>query len=200
MRLPRLARRALAAGFISLLLLVAGFFVFAATLPRADEAPLAGLDPARASERGIVVLTGGGGHRIEEGLALHARGLGDRVLISGVNPRTTKSDLAPMGDPERLACCVDLGPYARTTRGNAIESRDWLRQNGYTTALLVTSDFHLPRATIELRRSAPEISVIGVPVASVSAPEQGWMSKISAWRLLVGEYLKYLVVRMRSII
>ena len=58
----------------------------------------------------------------------------------------------------------------------------------------------LPRATIELRQSAPEISVIGVPVASVSAPEQGWMSKVSAWRLLAGEYLKYLFVRVRSII
>ena len=178
--------------------LVAGFFIFCATLPRASDASQ--LTAEGAKDRAIIVLTGGGGQRIEKGLALQRQGLADRVLISGVNPRTSKSDLASMGDKETLDCCVDLGPWARTTHGNAAESRAWLDRHGYKTVLLVTSDFHLPRATAELRHSAPEVAIIGVPVASNLAPETGWMASPSAWDLLAGEYIKYLFVRVRSVV
>lgn len=197
MRLSPILKLAAALAGGAVLALLAGFFVFCATLPRASQA--SALPPSGADERGIIVLTGGGGQRIERGLALQKDGVAARVLISGVNPQTTKADLSPMGDAEVLACCVDLGPYARTTRGNAVESRAWLEQNGYTTAILVTSDFHLPRATLELRRSAPDLTIIGVPVESTLAPETGWMAKPSSWTLLAGEYLKYLYVRAQAL-
>lgn len=182
------------------LAVVGGFFTFCATLPRAGVLPDARLAEVPVEARGMVILTGGGGQRIREGLALHAAGLADRALISGVHPRTTKRDLARMGDASVLDCCVDLGPWARSTRGNAAESRAWLEGNGYKVALLVTSDFHLPRATAEMRNAAPDIEVIGIPVASSLAPERGWMSQPSSWRLLASEYAKYLVVLVRSLI
>ncbi|MCQ8185855.1 YdcF family protein [Parvularcula maris] len=189
---------------LSLVLLVvmgvtAGFFAFCATLPRADDAA-AGLDRSRAEGRGIIVLTGDNGPRIERGLELQARGLAERALISGVHPQTRKEDLYTMGDQAVLSCCVDLGPWARSTRGNAIESRDWLVRNGFDTAILVTSDFHLPRARAELRRSAPDIAIIGVPVASDLAPQKEWMGSLRAWRVLGLEYLKFLVVSVRSLV
>jgi uncharacterized SAM-binding protein YcdF (DUF218 family) len=184
---------------LGVLVLMAGFFVFCATLPRAGSVDLGRTAAFEPEERGIVVLTGDGGARIERGLDLKEQGLGARVFISGVHPRTTKTDLETMGSPATLQCCVDLGPWARTTKGNAVESRDWLRNQGYKAAILVTSDFHLPRAMAELQHAAPELALVGVPVPTTLAPEKGWMARLSSWRLLVGEYAKYLVVRIRSI-
>lgn len=198
MRLSPLIKWAVSLGTLSGAALMFGFFVFCATLPRADQA--LELTQAGADNRAIIVLTGGGGPRIEHGLALQNQGLADRVLITGVNPSTTKADLESIGDAETLDCCVDLGPWARSTRGNAAESRAWLDSHGYETALLVTSDFHLPRAMLELRHAAPDVELIGVPVASDFAPEKGWMSKPSSWALLAGEYVKYLYVRTITLI
>ncbi|MEM1380438.1 MAG: YdcF family protein [Pseudomonadota bacterium] len=198
-RFANFLRIGLGAVAVATLALVSGFFAFCATLPRAGDVPLDAVQAHRLQDRGMIILTGGGGQRITEGLALQADGLADRALISGVHPQTDKRDLAGMGDAETLDCCVDLGPWARSTRGNAVESRAWLERHGYDVALLVTSDFHLPRATAEMRHVAPEITVIGIPVASDFAPEQGWMGQVSSWRLLASEYAKYLVVRVRSL-
>ncbi|MEM0930322.1 MAG: YdcF family protein [Pseudomonadota bacterium] len=199
--LPALLRWALISGAAAGALLVGGFFVFCATIPRAHDGTHAQVAEAVADypvrERAIVVLTGERGGRIQEGLSLGATGIADRILISGVHPDTTKADLGAMGSWAMLDCCVDLGPMARSTRDNAIEARDWLEDRDYKAALLVTSDFHLPRARAELRRVVPDIEIIGVPVASELAPERGWMSRIVSWRVLGKEYLKFLVVRLR---
>ena len=192
-------RMALGGTAVASMALAAGFFVFCATLPRAGTVPADAMAAFPIEDRGMVILTGGGGQRISQGLALYETGIADRVLISGVNRDTTKRDLYPMGSAAVLDCCVDLGPEARSTRGNALESRQWLDQRGYRVAILVTSDFHLPRAKAELREAAPGIVVIGVPVASDFAPETGWMGRISAWKLLASEYAKYLVVVIRSL-
>lgn len=179
-------------------LFVAGFFIFCATLPRAGDLLTSKVPDVPVDQRGIIILTGGGGERISEGLALFSQGMADRVLISGVHPKTTKHDLSTMGDAATLSCCVDLGSLARSTRGNAAESRAWLNRHGYSAAYLVTSDFHLRRATAELRRVAPQVTVVPVPVASRLVPEKGWMGRLSSWQLLASEYVKYLFVVLRS--
>ena len=184
-------------------LLLVGFAVFAATLPRVANADPARLEAAAADTppgaRGIVALTGGAGARIEHALALQSAGLGDRVLISGVNPRIGKADLSATGSAAQLDCCVDLGAFARTTRGNALEARAWLRTHGYTTVYLVTSNFHLPRARAEMERLAPEIVVIGVPVDSNSVPDGAWLGSARAWRTVAGEYVKLLAAQARAL-
>lgn len=199
--LPTFLRWTLLAGSAAATALFGGFFVFCATIPRSDDQTHAEVAEAVADfpvhERAIIVLTGGRGGRIQEGLNLGATGIADRILISGVHPGTTKADLSAMGSWAMLDCCVDLGPKARSTRDNAIEAREWLEDHDYKAALLVTSDFHLPRAKAELRRVLPEVEIVGVPVASELAPEQGWMSRVVSWRVLGKEYLKFLVVRLR---
>ena len=203
-RLPRLRRRtrlALGAGGIALVLLGAGFLAFVLDLPDpADVSPerlaFAGSGPA-----GIVALTGGGGARIAQAVALHEAGLGARVFVSGVNPAITKADLAGganLGSAETFACCVDLGPYAKTTKGNALEARGWARSRGYTTIYLVTSNFHLPRARAELATLAPELTIIGVPVDSRSVPAESWALRPSSWWVLAKESAKLTVVRARG--
>ncbi len=66
---------------------------------------------------GIVVLTGGAS-RIEDAIELLARGNGQRLLISGVNPLDQRAREIAQLRPEHekiIACCVDLDRTAVNT-------------------------------------------------------------------------------------
>jgi len=100
----------------------------------------------------IVVITGGKG-RIEEGFARLSAHRGQRMLIAGADPAVTKNDLAHRlkGQRALLDCCVDLGSESVDTRSNAEEAKRWLDAHGYRSLLLVTSDWHMRRASYEFR-------------------------------------------------
>lgn len=185
------------------LALIGGFAAFVLTLPREngfDETKaFHRLDGLAREEVGIVVFTGGNGERIARGLTLYGTGVADRMLISGTHPQVTKSDLATTGDFNIIECCVDLGPRAQTTVGNALEARDWIRGHDYRAVLLVTSEFHLPRAAVELSRVAPDLVIVKVPVESHLAPAAGWYGSPKVWNTLGREYLKYLLSWGRSL-
>ena len=142
----------------ALLLLVwaLGFAAFMVALP----------GPAGdARTDGIVVPTGAAG-RIGRGLALIEAGRARRMLVTGTAPGVTRGDLArTYGHRRAIACCVDLGPEAVDTRGNAEETAAWVRRHGYRSIRLVTSDWHARRARLELGSALPgvAITVDGVP-------------------------------------
>ncbi|WP_375428345.1 YdcF family protein [uncultured Sphingomonas sp.] len=119
-----------------------GFAAFSVSLP----GPLEG-----ATSDAIVVPTGGPG-RIDRGLELMAARQAKRMLVTGVGPGVRPRDLAAAHKtPARLFdCCVDLGREAVDTRSNAEETARWLRGHRYRTVRLVTADWHLPRARMEL--------------------------------------------------
>lgn len=180
-----------------------GFLVFVLTLPDPDDAVPERLAFEGRGPAGIVALTGGAGARITRAVALHEAGLGERVFISGVNPQIDKATLAShpasMGGADVFACCVDLGPYAKTTKGNALEARSWARSQGYRTVYLVTSNFHLTRAKAELSILAPELTIVGVPVDSWSVPADSWAWRPRSWWALGKEYVKLLALGARAV-
>ncbi|RFB05628.1 YdcF family protein [Parvularcula marina] len=183
--------------------LVLGFFIFVGQLPRERnfdmDRAMSALEGIPRDKVGIVVFTGGSGERIERALKLYETGLAERVLISGTHPQVTKNDLAATGDRTLIECCVDLGPRAQTTIGNALEARDWAVAHGYEAVVLVTSEFHLPRAAVELKHAAPKLTIVSVPVASRLAPDEGWMTSPKVWNLLSREYAKFLLAYARSL-
>ena len=106
----------------------------------------------------IVVPTGGAG-RIARGLALIEEKRATRMLVTGVAPGVSKIDLADaFGHAAAINCCVDLGREAVDTRSNAEETAGWVR--------LVTSDWHMARARMELHAALDDDAIIvrdGVP-------------------------------------
>jgi uncharacterized SAM-binding protein YcdF (DUF218 family) len=136
-----------------------GFGLFSVTLPRPAGGELTDA---------VVVLTGGKG-RIERGLAVLEARQAQRMLVSGVDPSVREGELAKLkGAPLALfKCCVDLGKEAVDTRTNADEAARWLGKRGYKSVRLVTTDWHMPRARLELRRAAgKDIRVVGDSVES----------------------------------
>ncbi len=118
----------------------------------------------------------GGSDRIEDAVQLLAEGRASRLLISGVNEALKPDSLArrmPMhGD--LFACCIDLDYGARNTVGNAVETRRWTRQHRIGSIILVTSNYHMPRALIEFRRAMPSATIIARPVVPYGFEAGRW--------------------------
>ena len=129
-----------------ILIYLLGYAAFAVLLPKAGD--------ERISD-GIVVLTGGA-KRLERGLDLLERGKAKRMLISGVDRTVRPIELAKHHntDPALFECCIDLGREAVDTRSNAEETVRWLKRHKLQTVRLVTTDWHMPRASFELARQA----------------------------------------------
>ncbi|MEZ5921428.1 MAG: YdcF family protein [Parvularculaceae bacterium] len=171
---------------------IAGLFIFVGDLPQPDSD-----SPAPAD--GVVVFTGGG-ERISTAMTLLNDGAGKRLLISGVNPNVSREELAKFwsGDPQLFECCVDLGVEAETTEQNAGELDAWTRANGYRSLILVTSEFHMPRALLEARERLPDIVITPYPVESGLLGPNGRPHGLSGWKRINGEYAKYLAVRIKT--
>jgi len=186
--------RTLAAIFVVLLIWSAGLMAFAARADRSTPAA----DPAPAD--GIVALTGASGERIDAALRLLEAGKAKRLLISGVGRHVTRAQLqAVTGADERVFdCCVDLGFQAENTLGNGRETARWARTNGYHTLILVTADYHMPRARLELRAAMPEATVIPYPVATSELKVGDWWKTGPSAERMILEYSKYLAVLARE--
>lgn len=154
--------------------------------------------PAAPKADAIVVLTGGY-QRVDVGVRLLSGGAAGRLLISGVNPSTTGSHLQRLtrGPADLFACCVDLGHDALDTAGNASETVRWIKAHHFSTVILVTNNYHMPRSMAELHRVDAQTTLIPYPV------EDGLtLSDISKnplmLRTLASEYVKFLLVQSRD--
>ena len=174
------------------ILLGAGFFWFVGHLPKTEAAP------DRKAE-GIVALTGAA-FRISDALDLLASGHGQRLLITGVHPTTRPGEISRLvPEHERwFTCCVDLDHSALNTIGNAIETRRWAQQRGFKSLIVVTSNFHMPRAMAELAHELPDVALVPFPVISDRVRVEAWWSSPNTARLLFSEYLKYIVAVART--
>jgi uncharacterized SAM-binding protein YcdF (DUF218 family) len=187
----RLWRLTVLAAFAAMIAFVGGFLWFVASVPTEEVS----ID--RPAD-GIVVLTGGAS-RIADAIELLAAGRGKRLLISGVHPTTSSSELARLSPTygRWMTCCVDLGHAAVNTTGNAIETKHWVTNRGFRSVIVVTSNYHMPRTMAELRRRMPDVALVPFPVITDKMRSEAWWSSPPTARLLFSEYLKYIVAQVR---
>jgi uncharacterized SAM-binding protein YcdF (DUF218 family) len=147
---------------------------------------------------GIVVLTGGAS-RISDAIELLAAGHGKRLLISGVHRTTTTTEIARINPRyQRLvSCCVDLDHSAVNTVGNAVETRRWVKDRGFTSLIVVTSAYHMPRTMAELQKQMPDIALVPFPVVTDKLRSERWWSSAPTARLILSEYAKYVMAQLR---
>jgi uncharacterized SAM-binding protein YcdF (DUF218 family) len=178
-RLQALTIWGIAGRFVAVLTLgwVGGFIWFSLTLP----------DPAsiKVKTDAVVVLTGGAG-RLARGLAVLEVGSAQRMLVSGVDRRTTRKQLAAAAhSPISRFNTTDLGYEAIDTRSNAEETAQWTTLHKFSTIRLVTSAGHMRRARLELSKVLPP-SVLVVSDAVAIEPQAP---------SIAAEYSKYLLRR-----
>jgi uncharacterized SAM-binding protein YcdF (DUF218 family) len=188
--LMKALRLSLGTGAVALMFFLLGFVIFAnATTQPADWR----LEPADA----IVVLTGGH-ERISEAVRLLRAGKAHRLLISGVSRQISKEVARRLTGLDRplFDCCVDVGYRAMDTSGNADETRAWVTSGGFSSLIVVTASYHMPRSLFEMGRAMPGVRLIAHPVVPKSFAESGWL-RVDAARILVSEYVKYLRAAVR---
>jgi uncharacterized SAM-binding protein YcdF (DUF218 family) len=178
-------------GVVGSLLLAGGFFWFVWHIPGEETS----LD--RKAD-GIVVLTGAAS-RIPDAIELLASERGKRLLITGVHRATSAPEIARLTPlyARFFACCIDLDRSALNTLGNALETKRWVREHNFSSLIVVTSNWHMPRAIAELEHQLPDTTLIAFPVISEKVKSEPWWSNIDTARFLFAEYLKYLFALMR---
>ena len=147
---------------------------------------------------GIVVLTGGTG-RLEMGLALLNAKHGQKLLVSGVHRALDMKEIIRVfqQSPAITQCCLDLGYVASNTAGNAKEIKDWANKAQFKNLLVVTSNYHMPRAMLEIRHQLPTLGLTAYPVFSPHVKINQWYRDISTSLLIIGEYHKMLLAYLR---
>lgn len=176
---------------VGALMLTGGFFWFASKIADSEVS----ID--RKAD-GIVVLTGAAA-RIPDAIELLAVERGKRLLITGVHRATSASEIARLTPlySKFFTCCIDLDRSALNTFGNALEARRWTREHNFTSLIVVTSNWHMPRSIAEIQHQLPDVTLIPYPVISERVRTEPWWESIGTTRFLVAEYLKYLFALLR---
>src|SRR5437763_6085732 len=168
-----------------------GFVAFLSQLRATETVPSGKAD-------GIVVFTGGSS-RVSDAMELLAAGYGKRLLISGVHPTNAASDISRSlpDNQQLLGCCVDLDHSAVNTRSNAAETRRWAKERGFKSLIVVTSNYHMPRAIVELSHAMPDVELIPFSVIGDKWRDEPWWTSGATLRLLLSEYVKYVAAEVR---
>ncbi|HEY6632680.1 MAG TPA: YdcF family protein [Rhizobiaceae bacterium] len=192
-RLPVLLRASSTAILGALVLFLGGFALFGTHVSQLATPE----DPPSADA--IIVLTGGQA-RIDAAIGLLKSGKGERLLISGVHPSTSRGMLqdATGGDEALFSCCIDIDRDALDTIGNAEESAKWVRTHAYSRVILVTNNYHMPRSLLEMGRLLDREELDPYPVVNAKLDKGGWIVRPDALRVLFTEYNKYLAALARG--
>ncbi|MBT1071078.1 YdcF family protein [Pelotalea chapellei] len=150
--------------------------------------------PREVKADAIVVLAGGKG-RVEEGVRLYREGKAAWLFLIGVDPSVRRSDLyrPRQGDPSSEG--VILEKNSRNTLENAIYGRDVIVQKNIRSIKLITSRYHMKRASILLRNALPkDIAIYPHPVDTKNLKET-WWNHGGSFSLLFSEFYKYCMFR-----
>lgn len=176
------------------LLVVLGAFVwFVQAMPSKPATSL-------AKTEAIIVLTGGNG-RVERGLAALAEGDAPVLFISGVGEHVTRNQLviahAPRAIRQRIAendAEIVLDYVASTTRSNADQATEFVRDRGLHSIRLVTATYHMPRSLLEFRMQMPDVEIVADPVFPESFHRHNWWHDKATRNLVFSEFGKYFAV------
>lgn len=183
--------RLLAVGAV---LLTGGLLLFASTI--------AGVAPTDETPTDAIVVWTGGADRISTGLDLLAAGRAKKLFISGVHRGVSLPELLRVSRPQlaaELHCCIVLGHSADDTRGNAAETAEWMRAEGFHSMRLVTANYHMRRSVPTMRRAMPEAEILPHPVVPAGFDTAGWWRSREGRATVIAEYGKYLLSLWRGL-
>jgi len=155
------------------------------------------VDPLRPAD--VIMALGGDPRcgREREAAELYRRGLAPRIIVSGVpyawglnTGESARQYLLSLGIPEK-----DILVF-RESWNTRIEARELIRlmrENGWKSALIVTSPFHSRRALFTVERRAPDLAFLSAPVAA-RPPEwqpERWWARRGDMGTTVREYLSW---------
>lgn len=149
------------------------------------------LQPAGGAKADAIFVLAGGDNRIATGLAALRENRADRLFILGTAHLALPQSIIPgySALPETERSRIHIEGWSETTLENAVSAKGIVNELGLRRLILVTSDYHLPRAYLALRNAIPEpVAITVLPVRSK------WRGGDAHWRkvrLFMVESWKY---------
>ena len=153
----------------------------------------------------IVILTGGT-NRINDGLKIinkfeKSSTFNSKILVSGTGKGFTKISLEKKlsfdFDLDLIKCCVELDSISTNTYSNAYETLKWAKKNNIKKFILITSNYHMPRAFLEFKNRMPNLKIFTYPITPNKHDVKMWLSSFQTFSLIFSEYCKYLIAKLR---
>ena len=153
----------------------------------------------------IVILTGGT-NRIKDGLNIinhfdKSKRNNFKILVSGTGKGFSKNSLikqiGPNFNPKLIECCIYLDSISKNTLTNAIETSKWANRNDLKEFILITSNYHMPRAMLEFKNVMPNHKIYTFPITPRKHNIKEWMSSYETFSLIFKEFCKYVVSNLR---
>ena len=132
-----------------------------------------------------IVLTGDK-YRINKGLELINKNIVDNLLISGVNKNINKNLIQQKFKNSKAIfdCCIEIENISRNTFENARESYSWMKNKNFNSLIIITSNYHLPRAQLEFSRFIKKENILFIS-------SDAFLENSSIKKLFV-EYIKFI--------
>ena len=147
--------------------------------------------------KNFIVLTGGD-NRVKKSLKIffQIKNNNKNLFISGVGKGFDKKTLKKLtqeniNNEKIIECCVQIEGISRNTFSNAVESLKWVKSKKINSFVLLTNNYHMPRAMLEFKSIFNDISI--TPYAFVDENKKWWKTKIN----YISEYFKYKLTYIR---
>ena len=153
----------------------------------------------------IVILTGGA-NRIKDGLKIiqdfkNSKNFNYKILVSGTGMGFTKSSLkkklGPNFNSQLIQCCIDLDGVSKNTLTNASETFKWTSKNDIKEFILITSNYHMPRAILEFKNVMPNLKIYTYAITPKKHDIENWLSSYQTFSLVFTEYCKFIIAGLR---
>ena len=186
-------------------LLTSMFTLFFITLNNFKENILSLTKYNNKESLNIVILTGGT-NRIKDGLKIiedfkKSKKINYKILVSGTGMGFTKSSLkkklGPNFNPKLIQCCVDLDSISKNTFTNASETFKWAKKNDIKEFILITSNYHMPRAILEFKNIMPKLKIYTYAIIPKKHNIENWLNSYETFNLIFTEYCKYIFASLR---
>jgi len=154
------------------------FLVLLLFLPPAVPHLLSARDPGPPTRPAdaIFVLTGGEG-RIQEGFRAWSGGMARELYILGAGRTVPVARIVPEGFriPAEDLSRVHVEGWSGNTLENAFSAKSAVGEGKFSSVILVTSDYHIPRANLAFRKVLPpDVALSAIRVPPEGGPGASW--------------------------
>ena len=145
----------------------------------------------------FIVLTGGD-NRVKKSLKIffQIENKDKNLFISGVgkgfNNKTLRKLTQKNPNYDKIIdCCIQIEGISRNTFSNAVESLKWVKSKKINSFVLLTNNYHMPRAILEFKSIFKDIKI--TPYVFIDENKIWWKTKIN----YISEYFKYKLTYLR---
>ena len=145
----------------------------------------------------FIVLTGGD-NRVKKSLKIffQTKNKDKNLFISGVGKGFNKKTLKKLTQKNLyynkiIDCCIQIEGISKNTFSNAVESLKWVKSKKINSFVLLTNNYHMPRAMLEFKSIFNNIKI--TPYVFIDENKIWWKKKIN----YISEYFKYKLTLFR---